>query len=111
MKGKLNKHCIETTPDFLSGNSTNLRPYVNIEIGVTKMHSLVDTGSSRTYLGSVGSQILVSGGYKIEYSKVGAIMLVDGTIEAVIREACLPATFSETTYSIHFKIIPGLTDV
>ena len=61
-------------------------------------------------MGSVGLKILGSGGYKIDRSRAGVVMMANGSIEAVIGEACFTVTFSETTHSTDFKIIPGLSD-
>ena len=47
---------------------------------------------------------------KIDRSKAGAVMMANRSIEAVIGEACLPVTFSETMHSTDFNIIPGLPD-
>ena len=107
---QLNSLSIKITYDLLSGIGTISISYIYIDVGGTKMHSLVDTGSSRSYIWSVGLNILGSGGYKIDRSRAGAVMMANGTIEAVIGQACLPFTFSETTHSVDFKIIPGLSN-
>lgn len=110
LKVPLNKNSSKTTPDLFAGIGTNSRPYVNIEIRGTKIHWVIDTCSSRAHLGPAGLQILGSRGYKIDYSKAGAVMMANGSIEMVIGETCLPSTFLGTIHSIHFKIIPELTD-
>ena len=84
---------IETPYDLLSGIGTISRPYIYIDVGGTQIHSLVDTGSSRTYIRSVGLNVLGSGGYKIDRSKAGAVMMANGSIEAVIGEACIRSLF------------------
>ena len=43
---------------FLFKIGTSSRPYINIEIGGTELYSLLDTGSSRTYLGLTGLEAL-----------------------------------------------------
>ena len=75
-----NSLSINTTYDLLSGIGTIARPYIYIDVGGTKIHSLVDTGSSRTYIGSVVLNILGSGGYKIDRSSAGAVIMANGTI-------------------------------
>ena len=41
-----------STHDSFSESDITSRPYLNIEVGGAKFHSLVDTGSSKTFLGS-----------------------------------------------------------
>ena len=42
-----------STHDSCSEPDITSRPYLDIEVGGTKFHSLVDTGSSNTFLGSL----------------------------------------------------------
>lgn len=64
--------------------SSTLRLYIDIDMGGTKINSLIDTGSSKIYIGS--------------------------TIQGVIGEACFPANFSGTEkLAINCKTIPRLT--
>ena len=95
---------------FLFKIGTSSRPYIDIEIGGTELYSLLDTGSSRTYLGSTGLEAVRSIGCKIDYNKSGVALMANDTMETIIGEAHLPITFSGTTHIMDVKIIPGLAD-
>ena len=76
----------------------------------TDIQSLMDTGSSRTYLDSAGLDIIKCKGIKVDFLKSSAAIMATGAIESIIGEANLPITFSGTIRPINVKIIPSLTD-
>ena len=102
---------IETPSNSKPTNEKTARPYIDVKFGGMLIRSLVDTGSSRTFMGANGLSIINEGKYRIHYSRRGVVMIANGTIETIMGEALIPITLGDVTQFMAVKKIPGLTDL
>lgn len=96
--------------DKLCGIGLKSRPYINVLVGNTEVHALADTGSSRTYLNSVGQSIVETDRTKINKLESGNVMLANGSIESIAGEVILPITLAGVSREMTIRIVPELTD-
>ena len=61
------------------------RPYLDIEVGDATFYSLVDTGSSKTFLVLLNVPLIALGKCKVDRSRSSIVLMTNGDIET----ACL----------------------
>ena len=66
------------------------RPYLDVEVGDATFHSLVDTGSSNTFLGSLNVPLIASRECKVGWSRSNVVLMANENMESVLDTALLP---------------------
>ena len=99
-----------STRDSCSEPDITSRPYLDIEVGGAKFHSLVDTGSTKTFLGSLNVPFISSGECKVDRSRSSIVLMANGNIESMLGTALLPVTFNGVTHLMTVRILLGLND-
>ena len=69
-----------STRDSCSEPDITSRPYLDIEVRGAKFHSLVDTGSTKTFLGSLNVPLIASGECKVDRSRSRNVLMANGDI-------------------------------
>ena len=101
---------ILSTHDSFSKPDISSRPYLDIEVGDATFYSLVDTGSSKTFLGLLNVALISSGECKVDRGRSSIVLITNENNEIVIGTASLPITFCGVARVMTVVILPELND-
>lgn len=85
------------------------RPFLDVRFNGRNVRALLDTGSSRTFLGAVGLQPAFREGRPVRVPASGCILTANGNIEYITEEIDLPVEVDGITHEMPIRVVPRLT--